>query len=568
MPELRLPLGALLTADGAPPRIDLYCVGAARRTMRNWFDRLSMFGLPWLSLPSTIAESAAGLALEYPASLRRGVPLGARLAEWSQDMAVGLPQVLELARFTLVVADGLAQHGFAEAPICPGLLYWQPGDSMPWRLLAIPAESATLADWSKADVAAWAWAAPDALLAGGRTNDPVFTLGAALHHGLIGTLFPELLHRHEQFARFLRGRVGMPALLEATLQSATPARCRSDAVALAKLTLECLDHPPRRLAQSEARARFESLEARLSRERLAGCWDAERRPAVGEKLRRQKEAPPPTAEPTDILPSGSKDWVDLAREHLERRDVSTALALAWNGLVADGPHKADLYLMVVQRSAAAISARAEVAAAVTRLVQTYSAVDIGESNLLRLAHIRVRYLGAQESDVASLLVASQSDWGRGLGLLLRAVFAVRKDGAYVETSRLCAAGRKGFAGMPQGGGVASRYAQAYLDLLDGVAHVGFVASGGPPDYYADALNRFGNALQLAAEIGADALRRAAAHWLRWLRWLAGLTAGPSASALPSAVEVLLRLHGENVLQSAILDAPEVPPYDESYLFPV
>src|SRR3954447_17754462 len=78
---------------------------------------------------------------------------------------------------------------------------------------------------------------------------------------------------------------------------------------------------------------------------------------------------------------------------------------------------------------------------------------------------------------------------------------------------------------------ARRTGSTSLALIDGVAHIGFVASGGPPEYYSDALDRFGIALRLVTEIGSGNLRRAAAHWLRWLRWLTGLVPDRSVSTI-------------------------------------
>jgi hypothetical protein len=120
----------------------------------------------------------------------------------------------------------------------------------------------------------------------------------------------------------------------------------------------------------------------------------------------------------------------------------------------------------------------------------------------------------------------------------------------------------------QGGGQGGRYARAYLSLLDGIAHIGFVAAGGPPAYYSDALGRLGTALQLAGEVGATDVQRGATQWLARLSVLTGLTPGPAAQTIQTAAEALLRLHAGIGPGPAARDAPEIPWYDEGYIFPV
>ena len=567
MPAIVLPRGTLRTSLDAPIRVELSCVSAERRKLRDWYDRLNGLSIPWLLLPATLTDSADGVTLEYTANTRKAIRLSTQIAEWNQNIAAAVPLVLGLARFMLGVATEFSRLRVQNAMICPGLVCIQPNDSDSWKLIALPIETATLADWSKASPEAWEWTSPEGLLFG-RHIDPVYTLGAVLHMGFVGTLFPELLCEREKFSRLLRSRVGIPLRLEAVIRSATPARSRSDADALNKFVLDCIDAVPgRRPSEMQARSQFEVLEAKLTAERLSHSWYAENHPVVSDLLRRQYQKHPPKPEPLEHVPQSDKDWNDLAREHLDRRDVSTALSIAWNGIVVEGPHKINLYLIILQRAAAISPARAEIVSALNRLVQTYPASVIGESNLLRVAHIRMRYLAAQEVDVAPLLGASQTDWGRGAGLLLRAVFAIRRTGAYIETSKFCVEGEKVFAKMPQEGGVIGRYARAYLQLLDGIAHVGFVAGGGPSDYYADAMNRFGNALQLASEIGASELKRDAVHWLHWLGWLANMSAGKSAQMIGAGIQSILRLHGEPGPKHGGIVAPDVPGYDENYLFP-
>jgi hypothetical protein len=225
----------------------------------------------------------------------------------------------------------------------------------------------------------------------------------------------------------------MPARLAAAVRSAAPIPCRPDAEALQQLALECLDPvPARRPNEADARKRFAELDERLSADRLARYWEAENRPAVAAELRRRAGSPapsrspvPPGPAPVETLPPG-KDWSDVAREAVARGELAKALSAAWNSVFAEGPHTIELYLTVVQRMAGLSPPRAELAAALNRLDKAYGPEQIGEANLLRIAHLRVRHLGATEEDVYPLLQARQGEWARAVGVLMRAMFQARK----------------------------------------------------------------------------------------------------------------------------------------------
>ena len=572
MAELILPIGMLRTSDGAS-RIELRCDPVRRRVLRDWFERVGELRLPWVAVPQAIDNSPAGLTLEYSSSLNESTSVAAQIPEWAGNAAISLPQILGLGRFTLTAAEELARHKFDDVMVCPALVHHYLAGPVVWRLVALPAGTATRADWSRSDPNAWLWSSPTSLTAGAAA-DPVHTLGAAIHHALVGDLFPESLPSEEKFARLLRGEIGQPDEFATAIRDCAPQSCQPDVENLRKLVLECIDtRPGRRPSEADARARFEKIEKRLGFDRLARSWEGDDHMDTSDELRRRAAAGPQEEKP-DIpdapeAPTARDDWSDVARRELEKGNLTAALSAAWNAAFTEGPGKIELYLITVQRAASVLPPpRSEIVGTLDRLDHAYSAEIIGEANLLRVAHIRLRYLGAPAEEVAPLLKTGKSEWTRAAGLLLRAFLQVRKGEGFADASRLCGEGRTVFAKMPHGGGESGKYARAFLALLDGIAHVGFVAGGGPPAYYTDALTQFSDAIQWAAEVGARDLFRAAGRWLTWLAWLAGLTPGPDATTIRIATDALLRLHGLTGAGHGLHETPDVPWYDEAYLFPV
>ncbi len=562
MTALVLPLGTLNTSEDGLLTAHLPLKVSERARVFAWFDRLTTSVSRSVFLPQRTTDGPFGLEVRYPEETRQSESLAGRIAEWGQDIRVAIPQILDLARFAMAAAEEFAEARGKDAPVGPAFIRFLPSGSPCWKLVPVPLGETALADWAGSDPTVWLWASPRALL-GPFANDPVRALGAALHQGLVGSLFPETLTRREQFSRLLHGRITTPLRLTTALQVALPTACANDGTALAALILDCLQpQEAARPTPATARSRFEDLARRLGTDALVRHWEREHRHDVAARLQSLQKIPelPP-------LPPG-QSWSDITRQRLEQQDHAGALEAAWNALETDGPGYFRLYLGVVQSLAARLPRPvAAVQAALDRLMQQFEAT-LDEGDFLRVVHLKVRHLGATlGSELSRLAGPYESRWNEGTALLLRAWLQARQGQGFKQTSFLCREGCARFQAMPEGGGPAGVYACAYLYLLDGIAHAFHVAASGQVDYYADALDCFTQSFSLAIQTDAEELVRSSCRWLGWLSWLTGLDSTPLLRRVHLGARALLQSQGI-VPESVWAGVPEIPLYDEAILFPL
>jgi hypothetical protein len=566
MSEITLPVGVLRAHEDGLLAVRLPAGRPGRKAVDGWLHRLAAVKARGLLLPRRLTERPFGLELEYPDESRKTTPLAGRLAEWAAEPRAAVPQVLSLARFTLSVAAELAAAGDLGVPVGPAFVRHLPGATPPWRLVPVPAADVTLADWAGADADAWLWSSLPGL-GGGRATDPIHALGAALHHALLGGLFAETLTRRETFGRLLRGRVGLTARVEGAARAAVPAACAAEAAAMSGLILDCLGaRRGARLTIEEAGRRLGELEKQLSADRLPRLWEAEYRPDVATLMReRQKPPAPPPPEP----PPPGVSWSDVARRRFAEGDWAEALEAAWQAVRSDGPAYCRLYLWLVQQIAGRLPRpRTDVANAIDRLT-TAMGPRLDEGDLLRVAHLKARYLGTPEAELGRIDRAYESRWNEGVALLLRAWLQVRKGDGFIHASRLCKESRQRFQAMPEGGGDAGTYARAYLDLLDGIAHVGYVSTTGTVGYYAEAFTRFTRSYELAGRSAAEDLARASCRWLVWLGQLTSLLPDdPAMVQVHRGVQAILQAQGLLAESQSLTGVPEIPAYDDDRLFPL
>ncbi len=565
MTETILPVGVLYTHEDGLVTVRLPPGRPERKKLRAWLDRLTAVNSRVMLLPRRFIERPFGIELEYPDESRKLSPVSAKLAEWGSDLPAALPQILSLGRFALTAAEELAEKGVQDVRVSPAFVRFLPGGIPTWRLLPAPVGEAVLADWARAEADAWLWSAPPALL-GGRANDPVHALGAALHHALVGALFAETLSKREKFGRLLRSRIGIPARIEAAVRSSLPDRCGRDADALTALILVCL-HPRdgKRPALAVARKRFEELEKKFSPEALAQLWESEKRPDVAARLL-QLLRPPEPPKPVPLPPGDC--WSDTAKRLRDQGDLTGALEAAWNAVTTEGPAYCRLYLGIVQQLGARFPRPlAELTAAIERLTKAFGP-QLDESSFLHIVHLRTRYLGIPTTELGGVERPYESRWNEGVSLLLRASLQIREGKAYGQVSRLCKEGRMRFEATPEGGGATGAYARAYLNLIDGIAHIGYVSSNGNVEYYADALDCFMRCYDLASRVDAEELVRASFRWFGWLARLTCSYPDPPLAQVYLGVKAILQSHGLLAEEMSARGVPEIPAYDEARLFPL
>ena len=231
-------------------------------------------------------------------------------------------------------------------------------------------------------------------------------------------------------------------------------------------------------------------------------WGFENQPATVarlESLLQRPPAPPSTSTGDGKAPAAPVvPWDEQIPKLVQRGDLAGALEAAWNDIEENGPARIRFYLAVVQRIAARVPGPStEVAAAIDRLVGAYSA-KLDESDTLRLAHIRMRHLGEKSDRFGTANRKFASRWNDATAQLMLARRMLATGQAFNHVSRLCKEARALYQAMPEHGGKAGHYATAYLELLDGIAHVGAVSLYKNDSFYNDAFEHFGRALELAS----------------------------------------------------------------------
>jgi hypothetical protein len=568
---IALPKGQLLVETDGSMVAQLRASRTSRKDMRDWFDRLAASRPKGVIAHISSDYGQRGFEVRYERQAPEAVFLATAIEHWRSDPPVSIPGILDLGHFVLGVAAEMAGRGFVDALVSLATIRLVPGVHREFWLVPLPTAGTSLADWARAEADTWLWVTRETAL-GGAGIDPVYLLGAALHQAIAGPLVPDGLPNREKFSRLLRGRMGLPARLMAAVKSALPRSLEEDAAALERLIIDCLEpNSSLRPSTHAARERLSSLTEKLAIERLIRYWGFENQAATVTRLESLVDrplaqsnstasAPPP---PTQVVP-----WDEQVSKLLEQGDLTGALEAAWNDIHENGPPRIRFYLAVVQRIAGRLPGPStEVNAAIDRLVGTYSA-RLDESDILRLAHIRMRHLGERSDRVGTANRKFASRWNDATAQLLLARRMLTMGETYNHVSRLCKEARGLYEAMPERGGKAGQYATAYLYLLDGIAHVGAVSQYKNESFYNDAFEHFGRALDMASRAGHDALTQACLRWFGWLGQFTAVAQGPPLSLLSVGIEAVLRSHGLTPASVAAAGVPEIPWYDESMLFPV
>ena len=291
---IALPKGHLLTDSEGTLTAKLGASRPARKEMRDWFDRLAASRPRRVLAHDHLEDGRGGFEIHYDPQPRDAIPLSTAIAGWRTDLQASVPAILGLGRFVFEVAGELAARGFGDALVAPATIRHTPGAPDPWRLVPLPTRGTSLGDWARAEPDAWLWGTPGTIL-DGEPIDPVYLLGAALHHSIAGTLVPEGLPDREKFGRLLRGRAVLPSKLGAASREALPRSLEEDAAVLERLVLDCLEvSPASRPRPASARDRFEEIAEKLSVPRLVRHWQFENRPAIVARLSAREGQPTPT----------------------------------------------------------------------------------------------------------------------------------------------------------------------------------------------------------------------------------------------------------------------------------
>ena len=567
-----LPKGQLLVDADGTLIAQVRASRTARREMRDWFDRLAASRPRGVLAHSHLEDGQHGFEIHYEPQPREATSVADVIERWRADPAASMPLILELGKFVFEVVGELADRGFGDVLVAMATVRLVPGSPDHWRFVPVTTRGTSLADWARADADTWLWGTSESLL-GGAGVDPVYVLGAALHQALAGPLVPGLLPKREQFARLLRGRTGLPARLSAAVRGSLPRSLEDDAATLERLILDCLQPiPGSRPGRVSVRERLAALVDRLTNERLIRYWGFENRPAIVARLsegRYPPSAPPaPAASSPTPAPTPPVPWDEQVPRLVHQGDLAGALEAAWNDIHENGIARIRFYLAVVQRMAARAPGRRQRSEPrLTGCVEAFGS-RLDESDVLRLAHVRMRHLGEKTDRLGLAHRKFAGRWNDATARLMQARLLLTTGQAYNQVSRLCKEARGLYESMPEKGGKAGLYAIGYLHLLDGVAHIGAVSMYKNESFYNDAFEAFGRALDLAVRANHDALIQSCLRWFGWLGRFTAVAQLTTLSLLSAGIEAVLRSHGLTKESVTVAGVPEVPWYDEFQLFPV
>jgi hypothetical protein len=565
---IALPKGQLLDDGEGALTAQVRASRPARREMRAWYERLADSRPRGVVAHTRLDDGQRGFEIHFEPQPRDALPFDVAIGGWRDDPPTAVPAVIELACFVLGVSSELAARGFGDALVSPATLRLIPGTPGIWRLVPLPTRCMSLADWARAEPGNWLWSTPDEVLTGAGL-DPVHRLGAVLHQAMAGQPFPEILPNRERFSRLLRGRIGVPLRLAEGIRKALPRSLEEDAAALERLILDCLEpSTATRPDPASVRERLASMTEKLATERLIRYWGFENQPTVVARLRGGEPLPAPAEGAPPPATTPALPWDEQVPRLIERGDFAGALEAAWNDIHETGPSRIRFYLAVVQRIAARRPGPStEVSAAIDRLLGAFGD-RLDESDILRLAHIRTRHLGEKTDRFGVAHRKFESRWNDATARLMQARMLLTTGQAYNQVSRLCKEARGLYESMPEKGGKAALYATAYLNLLDGIANVGAVSVYRNASFYNDAFDAFGRSLELATRVGDDPMIRACLRWFGWLGRFTRPAGGATSSILSAGIEAVLRSHGLTIDAMAAAGIPEIPWYDEAWLFPV
>jgi len=538
-------------------RVRLTVGSDARAQARKLLDRLQRGAASLLCMPSEIADTGDGLALDYAVD-SGSLPFAAALTRWRASLAVYLSEVLTMARYLERCITALAE---LDTPlvVAPACLRYQPTGPQPhgaFRLLAVPLIPALLADWVCAPPDTWTWLSGDSLLRRPPPRPGPYAIGAAVYTAVAGELFP-VRSAAERFRRALRGQAGTPGAVAAAARAALPGSFTAEADALDALVTRLLSGGH----GHDWRDQLARVGEQLDPYRTAVRWEHEGEIQIARQILERLAA---------TVPDRAVPWRALARLR-ERDGDETGAHAAALAAVEDGDPDGVRGLVADMRRIAGSDPDDPDADA--RRIWLASAADalgklgsrLGDAARIQLAHLEARYLGRDDSAAARLADGTGSAWD---DVVRRVVLArlTAAHAAWPQVAKLCKEARLAVQEMPLTGGALGGYVIAYLDYLDGVAHFGAVGVYADAGYLADAFDRFVAALDRARTIcdPSDPLIDAVIGWLGWIGSLAHQLQLPAARAIGHGIDAYLAAHGIE-RRSAGADVPVLIWYDEDRL---
>lgn len=488
------------------------------------------------------------------ADLREWRPYAQVAAEWREDLAIAIPSIVRLGRTIADLCRLNAAAGGVLLPLSP-LYLFRRKTTGEWGAVPIPAADVTLFEWAGADPIAWSWASAESLV-GSRGADDRYAVGAALHETLTGSLFAPLLPPTERFRRVLSGRVGLPQLLDSVIEAAVPPSYEEEkkffrTVVDAHLTPPLVD----RAAGAASDALLDELGERLAPHRLALRWEFENRIDHALLLLERYAS-------KDVLIG--QVWQAMARIFIKKGEPERATEIVVRALDSGDIEAIRHYLSIVPLSRTPAEViRDNLRRAIRAASMNGSASD--ELSSLLLAHVEARHLRDTTSAINRLQRRTYQGWPAVLSHLVLARALAENDEQYPVVSRLATEACQMLRRLQYDS--ESRYAEAYLRLLNGIVNYAAVGKFNSPSFLADSFQSFFDSLECSLREVIAPLITANVQWLQWIAASARLMPGPEYSLMNAGISAYLQARGLSQ-REAVKDMrfPVIPWYDENLLF--
>ena len=507
--DWRVPGGRLfVAADGAMQ------ASVRHRLTDPLPDIIEPIGGPWFLDWTSIETTGDELILKRAAGEDKLVPLATVLANWRRSPAAHLAATLDLADIlcrAIRELDHRSQNSSSRSRILisPAQVFvcTPPEGPASWRVLVLPIDHATVEEFATASPELTAWLNQDTLFHSEHASW-IFLLGATLYEVLVGDLYPRSLSRLERFHRILSGRAGNAARTRTVLSSCLPRSLASVGLELADFVNMLLSPPSlQHLTPAQAIERFEHFRVRLSAPLLASAWEAERHLRLAlDTLTVFSEMAIPTEVPWERLASlrdraGDHAGAAILRDqHRAPEPVANQSVIATARVLASQGAEGAVQLADLVRTAGPDHAPAA------------HPGGTSEEQILFLLYANARWLHRADESLRWLNREFNISWSRIVRLLLVARISVEMK-AWNKLPAACRDARALIARLPNHGGDNGRYAQAYADLLDGIAHLKLVDSGLSPSYLADGVLKLESAMLTLRELDPERVDPAIAEWL-------------------------------------------------------
>jgi hypothetical protein len=553
--NLSLPMGQLsLLADGN-------ALAKIRTSIRNRDKTLaavnSLSNLDsyrfWLS--SKVERDKDDLNLFYSEPAAEVFPLRQLIPHWRDDAALNLSRAIDMARHVLRAIGELENLQPFHFLVSPGQVFFvrDAVGKERWITLPLPIDDVAVADFLRADEECWRWFSADELL-GAVQDDRAYTVGAALYLCSIGELFPNEISRAERIRRVLSYRAGNPVFAQSILRSAMPKALATRAGQLCDFIMLLLGPSlGRPLTMAQVSRQLDHFQEELSPYRLACHWEEENDITRALKSLEYFVAAVPESEvPWDMVERLRRKAGDFAgaAEAAARTIRSIPLITRLQDLIAAGDDRRQELEQLV------LTAKEKIAS------QSNSS---NEEDYLYLAYTNGRWLKHSDQTLSWLGEHNFSvSWFKAVSCLLKSrLFADKAN--WIEVIRNCRNGRQIIAKMPDTGGRLGRYADAYFELLEGIANICEVYERNySQEFLNDAFRHLNNAWLNQQLAETQDLNEAITDWLCWLDKFS--SNNPKLTMLGLGIDALLCALGADLSRKNYTEVPDIPWFDESRIF--